>query len=181
MRLSASWAEVSAVTHIGFLVMISATVVALKSGCEYTVFDIWCLCRVLFHPRTWRPFEKQQLCKQDLLPKERADGTPKDQSTDPHITQNSEQWGTMLTVKIPLRCSSSSTTSTQSLLLAAISCAASMTKIFSRTVSAWAGRRAETVPATFFVWRIRVEPPRFFESSCSIFLRIAYWMCVPEV
>lgn len=79
-----------------------------------------------------------------------------------------------LTVKIPLKCSSSSTTKTQSLLLAAINWAASITSILSLTVKACAGRRADTVPAIFLVCLIRVELPLFFDNSCSIFLRIAY-------
>ena len=79
-----------------------------------------------------------------------------------------------LTVKIPLKCSSSSTTRTQSLRFAAISCAASMTNMFSLTVRACAGLRAETVPAIFLPDCLTLAlPPLFLESSCSSFLRMA--------
>lgn len=114
---------------------------------------------------TLHPYVKQQLDKRDLWP-------------------SNEYYNKLMTlyrspvpfhtVKIPLRCSSSSTTSTQSLRLAAINWAASITDIWSRTVSAWAGLSAETVPATFLVCRMRLVLPRFFDNSCSIFLRIAY-------
>jgi hypothetical protein len=44
----------------------------------------------------------------------------------------------------------------------------------SRTVSACAGLKADTVPAIFLVCRILVDVPLFFNNSDSIFLRIAY-------
>ena len=80
----------------------------------------------------------------------------------------------ILTVKIPLKWSSLSTTRTQLLRLAAISCEASMTSKFSLTVSAWVGRKADTVPAIFFVCRTRDVLVCFLDNSCSSFLRIAY-------
>ena len=98
-------------------------------------------------------------------------------------------------VKMPQRCSSSSTTSTQSVLLAAQSCDASATDICCGTVKAGVGRSAETVPA-LVAPPVRLEaadppgvpagpdllklsaarlgvPPRFFSKSVAIFLRIA--------
>ena len=84
-------------------------------------------------------------------------------------------------VKIPLRPSSSSTTNTQSVLLAAQSWLASATVIFSGTVSAGLGLSAATVPfatAGFpprfprLCWWV-VEIVRFRASSDSIFFRIA--------
>lgn len=84
------------------------------------------------------------------------------------------------TVKIPLRCSWSSTTNTQSLRFAAISWAASMTSVFSFIVRAWDGRRAETVPAILRLCLTRVDD-RFFKSSCSIFLRIAWFGAISSL
>ena len=50
-----------------------------------------------------------------------------------------------------------------------------MTNKFSLTVRACEGRNAETVPAILRVCRIRVELARFFDNSCSSFLRIAFF------
>lgn len=86
-----------------------------------------------------------------------------------------------LAVNMPLRPSSSSTTRTQSVRLAAHSWLASATVMFSGTVSAGLGLRAATVPLVTAgfgrrfprpEWKV-VETVRLRESSDSIFLRIA--------
>lgn len=79
------------------------------------------------------------------------------------------------TVKIPLRWSSSSTTSTESLRFAAINWEASITSIVSFTVNACAGRRADTVPAILrYCCCFWTGDVRFLESSRSNFCRMAY-------
>ena len=88
-------------------------------------------------------------------------------------------------MKIPLNPSSSSTTRTQSVRLAAHSWLASATVIFSGTVNAGLGLRAATVPlaATSLPpgarlddrWWWLVGIVRFRASSDSIFFRIAYY------
>lgn len=88
-----------------------------------------------------------------------------------------------MAVKIPLRPSSSSTTSTQSVRLAAHSWLASATVMFSGTVSAGDGLSAATVPlgaerclrfeVLFDCWCV-VEIVRFRDNSDSIFLRMAW-------
>ncbi len=85
-------------------------------------------------------------------------------------------------VKMPLKPSSSSTTKTQSVRLAAQSWLASATVMFSGTVNAGLGLRAATVPFApvvldnFLFRRVfdaAVEIVRLRASSDSIFLRIA--------
>lgn len=82
-------------------------------------------------------------------------------------------------VKIPLRPSSSSTTKTQSALLAAQSWLASATLMPSGTVKAGLGLKPATVPfwgrllerlPPLDCW-VALDPGRFRESSDSIFLR----------
>lgn len=88
-------------------------------------------------------------------------------------------------VKIPLKPSSSSTTRTQSVRLAAHSWLASATVMFSGTVNAGLGLRAATVPLVGASlppgpprlderWWV-VDIVRFRESSDSIFFRMAYY------
>jgi hypothetical protein len=87
-------------------------------------------------------------------------------------------------VKIPLNPSSSSTTRTQSVRLAAHSWLASATVMFSGTVNAGLGLRAATVPLVGTIlppgpprldrWWV-VDIVRFRASSDSIFFRIAYY------
>jgi hypothetical protein len=88
-----------------------------------------------------------------------------------------------LAVKIPIRPSSSSTTRTQSVRLAAHNWLASATVILSGTVNAWLGFRAATVPFWAalpfppFLLRLlagAVEIVRFLASSDPIFFRRAY-------
>lgn len=89
-------------------------------------------------------------------------------------------------VKIPLNPSSSSTTRTQSVRLAAHSWLASATVMFSGTVNAGLGLRAATVPLVGTIlppgparlddrWWWLVGIVRFRASSDSIFFRIAYY------
>lgn len=107
-------------------------------------------------------------------------------STHPRLTLKAKSFA----VKIPAKCSSSSTTKTQSVLFAAHSWEASATLMVWGTVKAGKGLKAETVPAArvgregFLVRRVvGVEGfPDFLWSSVSIFLRIAYtnWWKVEE-
>lgn len=86
-------------------------------------------------------------------------------------------------VNIPLKPSSSSTTNTQSVLLAAQSWLASATVMLSGTVNAGLGLRAATEPLApvafeecFLLRRLFeavVDIVRFLASSDSIFLRMA--------
>ena len=88
-------------------------------------------------------------------------------------------------MKIPLNPSSSSTTRTQSVRLAAHSWLASATVMFSGTVNAGLGLRAATVPlvgTSLPPGPVRlddrwwfVEIVRFRASSDSIFFRMAYF------
>ena len=89
-------------------------------------------------------------------------------------------------MKIPLNPSSSSTTRTQSVRLAAHSWLASATVMFSGTVKAGLGLRAATVPlvgTSLPPGPVRLDDRwwwlagifRFRASSDSIFFRIAYY------
>jgi hypothetical protein len=94
------------------------------------------------------------------------------------LTRNAKS----LAVNIPLRPSSSSTTRTQSVRLAAQSWLASATVILSGTVNAWLGFKAATVPFAALAFPpflflepgpCAVEMVLFLASSDSIFLRMA--------